>query len=263
MSSKREFRVIKLCQKLCQDIVELQGTADKKYRYTICQDIRKKSERVVHIVRRANEIDAGREERIKLQKEADNLLEEIKDLIGIVCKLLNAGTKKEAQIELSIENLQIPLRNWCEKDQKIAVSALEKEMRRRGWLLYQAKKTYEIVKNYHEEIQNERTAIAYDESLARYRIAYSNYQSSIKEYDRTVKRLRETQERFHKDDSVLSEVLAEIKSRTGTEVPQIPVGNTQNQNVTEMKKEISKANNRILENNKDNFSKSTIERLKK
>ena len=61
----------------------------------------------------------------------------------------------------------------------------------------------------------------------------------------------------------MSEVLAEIKSKTGTEIPQIPAGNTQNQNVAEMKKEISKANNRILETNKDNFSKSTIEKLKK
>ena len=111
-SSKREFRVIKLCQKLCKDIVEVQGVADKSYRFTICQDVRKKSEDVIHLVRKANDLPAGSEKRIELQFRADELLEEIKDLIWVVGKLLNTGAKKEAQIELSIENLQIPLHNW-------------------------------------------------------------------------------------------------------------------------------------------------------
>ena len=91
MSAKREFRLIKLCQKLCLDITEMQGTADRKYRFTICQDIRKMSEDVIHLVRRANDLPAGNEERMKIQKRADELLEDIKDLLWVAGKLRLEG----------------------------------------------------------------------------------------------------------------------------------------------------------------------------
>lgn len=260
-SSKREFRLIKLCQKLCQDIVELQGTADKKYRFTICQDIRKKSEKVIHLVRQANSFSAGSESRINLQIQTDEILEEIKDLIGIVCKLLNSGTNKEAQIELSIENLQVPLHNWMERDQKISVSVREKAVRKQSWVLYQTQKTYDIVREYHSKNQNERTTIALNESKSRYRIAYKDYKAAIDTYDEAVKRLRDTQEHYHKDDSILSEVLKEIEIVTGVKVSEISENYATEATVKEKKQVISKANQKILETGRDYLTESTIEKL--
>lgn len=264
-SSKREFRVIKLCQKLCKDIVEIQGTADKSYRFTICQDIRKKSEDVIHIVRRANDLPAGNEERIRLQYQADELLEDIKDLIWIVGKILNTGAKKEAQIELSIENLQIPLHNWMERDQKIAVSVREKAVRKLSWTLYQAKKTYEIVNGYYSSNKSERNAIALEESKSRFRIAYADYEKAIKNFDEAVRRLRTTQERYHKDDSVLAEVLREIEEKTGIKAPDFSVENPEKPSdatVKEKKETVAKANEKILETNSGNLSESTVLKLK-
>ena len=37
-----------------------------KYRYTICDDLRKMSEKALHLVRRANDMPAGQLDRIKL-----------------------------------------------------------------------------------------------------------------------------------------------------------------------------------------------------
>lgn len=67
MSSRRKFRVIKLCQKLYLDIVEMQGTADKRYRYTICSDLRHKSEKVIHLVRKSNKLTVENEMKIQMQ----------------------------------------------------------------------------------------------------------------------------------------------------------------------------------------------------
>ena len=116
-SPRKDFRLIKQCQKLCSDITEMQGTADKKYRYTICQDVRKKSEDVIHYIRKANSFPAGNDKRMELQIKADELLEEIKDLLWIVGKLLNTGARKEAKIELSLEDVQNVLHRWMEYDQ--------------------------------------------------------------------------------------------------------------------------------------------------
>ena len=265
MSAKREFRLIKLCQKLCLDITEMQGTADKKYRFTICQDIRKMSEDVIHLVRRANnDFPAGDEERMKIQKRADELLEDIKDLLWVAGKLLNTGAKREAQIELSIENLQIPLHNWMERDQKIALSEAEKVMRQQGWTLYNAKKTYELVREYQTEHQNEKTAAALEQSKSRYRIAYDDYRAAVDAYDRAMKRLLHTQERYHKDDSVLNSVLQEMK-KSGIDVPE-PI-QKENPPVTdavakEKKKTIAKANEKIIESGQNYLSRSTIDKLR-
>ena len=270
MAAKRDFRVIKLCQKLCLDIVEMQGTADKKYKFTICQDVRKKSEQVIHLVRHANELPSGDEDRIELQEEADDLLEKIKDLIWVVGKCLNTGVRKEAQIELSIENLQIPLRNWMERDQKISASMYETKVRKQSWVLFQAKKICEAVQNYYNSNPTERNLIALEESKSRYRIAAADYKAAIDSYDKAIKRLRTTQERYHKDDSVLSEVIREIKEKTDFEIPDIPETRNGVKNeekvlsrntISEKKEFIANANRSILEEKKDVYSESTIRKL--
>lgn len=276
MSARRDFRVIKLCQKLCLDIVQMQGTADKSYRYTICQDVRRMSEKVIHLIRLANDMPAGYEERIECQEKADELLEEIKDLIWVVGKCLNTGVKKEAQVELSIENLQIPLHNWMERDQKISVSSYEKQVRRQSWVLYRAKKVCEAVQEYNDCHPTERTTIALDESKARYRIAQDDYRKLVDAYDRAVKRLRTTQDKFHKDDSVLSEVLAEIEKNTGVKFPEIPDSPGQNgknekgrisetaipDNIVAMKKSfVSEVNKALLEKKKEVYSDTTVAKL--
>lgn len=273
MSAKRDFRVIKLCQKLCLDIVEMQGTADRKYKFSICQDVRKKSEQVIHLVRRANELPAGNEERIGLQAEADKLLEDIKDLIWVVGKCLNTGVKKEAQIELSIENLQIPLHNWMERDQKISASMYESTVRKQSWVLFQAKKICEAVQNYYNSNPTERNLIALEESKSRYRIAAADYKAAIDSYDMAIKRLRTTQEKYHKDDSILSEVIKEIKDKTDFVIPDIPEsiygksepekkGSAISSDTISAKKEfIANANRAIIEEKRDVYSESTIRKL--
>lgn len=260
MAKNREFRVIKLAQKLCMDIVEMQGTADRKYRFTVCQDMRKKSEDVIHLIRDANEQDQGCEDRIKLQQKANKNLEDIKDLLPVVGKLLNTGVKREAQIELSIENLQLKLHNWMEADEKVAVSVREKAVRSHAWALYQAKRTYEIVNDYHRAANTERTAIALDESKSRYRLAKQKYDELIVEYDLAVKRLRTTQERFHKDDSVLSEVLKEIEKEKGIKVPDPKDAGLSEKIISEKKQFIGEVNRRIASNNND-FAENTKYKL--
>lgn len=258
--SKKEFKVIKLAQKLCTDIVEMQGTADRNYRFTICQDMRKKSEDVIHLIREANQQDQGCEDRIQLQQKAYRYMEDIKDLLPIVGKLLNTGVKREAQVELSIENLQLKLRNWMESDEKVAVSVREKAVRSQAWVLYQAKRTYEIVNDYHRSTNTERTAVALDESKSRYRLAKQKYEELIVEYDLAVKRLRTTQERFHKDDSVLSEVLIEIEKEKGIKVPNPKDAGLSEKVISEKKEFIGEINRRVASNNND-FAESTKYKL--
>lgn len=261
-NQKKTFRLIKYSQKLCRDITEMQGTADKSYRYTICQDIRKKSEDVIHLIRRANKIAAGSEKRMELQQDADEKLEEVKDLLPIVGKVLSCGVRKEAQIELSIENLQIGLHNWIESDQKIAVSSLQKYVRRTSWKLYQAKKSYDIMKDYYVDHYDERTTIAFDESMARFRNAFADYASAIQLYDRAIKRLRNTQERFHKDDSILCEVIKEIQPDSIV-LKDLSDDKYSPDNVTvkEKKAVTVKANIKILEEYGDILSEGTKEKL--
>lgn len=261
MAKNREFRIIKLSQKLCTDIVKMQGTADKKYRFTICQDIRKKSEDVIHLVRKANGLPAGCEERIRMQKKSDDLLEDIKDLLCVVGNALNTGAAKEAQIELSIESLQQPLRNWMEKDEKIALSMCEKRLKMQSWKLYQAKAAYDLVEEYHKTVGNERTATALEQSKSRYRIAYNDYKSLINEYDQCMKRVMITQERFHKDETVLGEILKEIEKKTGKKLLKLnePVSN---ETIKKKKEIVNQVNNQIAETEKDTLSEAMIYRLK-
>lgn len=270
MSSKRDFRVVKLCQKLCLDIEEMQGTADKKHKYTICQDVRKKSQLLIHLTRKANDLPAGDEHRIELQEEADELLERIQDLIWVVGKCINTGVRKEAQIELSIENVQKPLHNWMERDQQISASMYEKKVRKQTWVLFQAKKICEAVQKYYNSNPTERNLIALEESKSRYRIAAADYKAAIDSYDKAIKRLRTTQERYHKDDSVLSEVIGEIKEKTDFEIPDIPEIKNGGKNegkaistntISEKKEFIANANRSILEEKKDVYSESTIRKL--
>lgn len=262
MAKNRDFRVIKLAQKLCTDIVEMQGKADKSYRFTICQDIRKKSEDVIHMVRKANDQPAGCEKRIEMQEQADDFLEDIKDLLPVVGKLLNIGLNREAQIELSIESLQQPLHNWMERDEKIALSMCEKRLNAQAWKLYQAKKTFELVNEYHKSVKTEKTAIALEQSKSRYRIAYSDYKKLVHEYDHLMKRLLVTQEKFHKDDSVLGEVLKEIKQKTGKEILVLNGQNALPDKVVAEKKKIQKdANHKIVKSDKEILSQAAISYL--
>lgn len=216
---RKEFRLIKVSQKLCRDLVEIEGHADKRYRFSICQDIRHKAERVVHLIRKANMIPAGNEQRIQMQQEADELLEEIKDLLWVMGKLLTIGVKYEAQIELSIENLQLPLRNWMETDQKKSVTQSEKHLENSMRKLEKAKAAYEIVSDYYEENKTDRVNTALIESKARFRLAHEDYNAAKEKYDLALKRLRNTQDRYHKDDSILYDVLREISEKTGVENP--------------------------------------------
>ena len=218
-SSRNDFRLIKLAQNLFSDICEIQSVADKGYRYTVCQDIRKKSEDVVHYIRRANRLDSGSEDRIQLQFKADELLEDIKDLLPPVGKLLKIGVKYEAQIELSIEKLQNPLHNWMERDQKISVSNRVKIVRRKNYGVFYAMKVFSIMRDHVAGDQSERSLIAYEESKARYRIAAEDYKKAILSYDEALRRYRATQDRFHKDDSVLAELLAQIAAKKKLDVP--------------------------------------------
>lgn len=45
----------------------MQGTADKRYRYTICSDLRHKSEKVIHLVRKSNKLTVENEMKIQMQ----------------------------------------------------------------------------------------------------------------------------------------------------------------------------------------------------
>lgn len=261
--AKHEFRIIRLCQNLCLDIVEMQGTADMKYRHTICDDLRKMSEKALHLVRRANDMPAGCLERIELQEDAAELLERIKDLLPVAGKAINSGVRREAQVELSIENVQKPLRNWIESELKTALSMCENRMKKAAWDLYYAKKTYALVEEYYKGHADEKTATALEESKSRYRIAHNDYKALILEYDELMKRLLDVQERFRKDDSVLGEVLKEIKKKTGKEVIRYNNKSSPDSNVVAEKKQIViNANRKIAESEKDNLSNVMIERLK-
>ena len=241
----------------------MQGTADMKYRHTICDDLRKMSEKALHLVRRANDMPAGCLERIELQEDAAELLERIKDLLPVAGKAINSGVRREAQVELSIENVQKPLRNWIESELKTALSMCENRMKKAAWDLYYAKKTYALVEEYYKGHADEKTATALEESKSRYRIAHNDYKALILEYDELMKRLLDVQERFRKDDSVLGEVLKEIKKKTGKEVIRYNNKSSPDSNVVAEKKQIViNANRKIAESEKDNLSNVMIERLK-
>jgi tetratricopeptide (TPR) repeat protein len=234
----------------------MQGTADKSHRFTICQDIRIKSENVIHLIRKANSFRAGSKKRIEMQREADELLSEIQDLIWVVGKLLNTGKRKEAQVELSIENLQISLHNWMETDLKISVSERQKFIHKKGWEVYKARKFYEVIKEHFDK--SERMSIALDESKARLRIAAKEYNEAIKEYDLAIRQLREFQ--GNKDDSVLSEVLKEI-AKSSKEVSELLGEQPSDKMVKEKKELMKKANKKAIEDFGDELSNSTKQSL--
>ena len=118
------------------------------------------------------------------------------------------------------------------------------------------------MKNYYVDHHDERTTIAYDESMARFRNAFADYAHSIQLYDRAVKRLRSTQERFHKDDSILCEVIKEIQPdsivlKDLSDDKYSPDNDT----VKEKKAVTVKANIKILEEYGDILSEGTKEKL--
>ena len=206
---------------------------------------------------------AGCLERIELQEDAAELLERIKDLLPVAGKAINSGVRREAQVELSIENVQKPLRNWIESELKTALSMCENRMKKAAWDLYYAKKTYALVEEYYKEYAEAKTAAALEQSKSRYRIAHNDYKILILEYDELMKRLLDVQERFHKDDSILGEVLKEIKKKTGKEVIRYSGKSSPDPNVVAEKKQIVKnANMKIAKSERDNLSNVMIERLK-
>ena len=209
----KEFRLIKSCQKFCVDIVEMEGNADKRYKFTICQDIRKMAENVVHLVRRANNLPVGTPKRMEMQEAACELLEDIKDLLWVVGKLLAIGVKREGQIELSIEELQKNIKNWIESDDKQVLPRLDKALRKIAYEYEQSKETCRVVKDYYEKNISDRTLAAYNESMARCRNAQKRFREAQAAYDQTVERLRKRQELFHKDDSILADILDEIEQK--------------------------------------------------
>lgn len=247
--SQREFTLIKKCRAVYKDICEMQATADKNYRYTVCKDLTELAKELTHTVRKANDIRAGNEERIKMQKRALGLIDEIKDLLPAAGDLLKTGVKHEAQIELSIDNLRLPLQNWIASDEKVLVTNQHYRMRKIGWDLYGAKKDLEMVKGYLSHHRDERTAVAFDEAKAAVRILTEEYKEAVMAYDRAMKQLRDTREAIHKDDSILTEVLREIgkKEMKREEKPTEEEVREKNRALAEVNRNILAANGNKLE----------------
>lgn len=212
MSYAKDFRLIKQCQIFCADIIDIEGNADKRYKFSICQDMRHMAENVVHLVRRANDLPAGTGKRIEMQDEIIGILEDIKDLIWVSGKLLAIGVKREAYIESSLEKLQGMIRNWSEVDQKKHVEFCLKQYKNKAWEYQNSKDVYKTVSEYNKLHPTEKNQTALEESMARCRNAQAAYKEAKAEYDASVAKLRETQSKFNKDDSVLAEVLKEIKN---------------------------------------------------
>lgn len=259
MSSKNEFRTIDRCQKLYASINELQSTADKSYRYTICQDLRKKSEDLIHLIRKANSIRPGYDSRIKMQLESLELLEQIQDIIGVACKLLKTGAKREAQIEKDIEDVKKLVKNWIESDNKIRVSAHTNRMHSLSWELFRYKEIKDFLSDYIKDTSDERLIIAYEEVNSRYRVTLNDYYKSIVSYDRAMKALREIQS--YKDDSVLAQVMNELSNNGVFSVSDIKLKTT----YLSKDKYIKSINNEFIKGISSSFdislSNSTVAKL--
>ena len=111
---------------------------------------------------------------------------------------------------------------------------------------------------------DERIGIAYDESKARFRNAYRDYEKAVNLYDKAIKRLRDTQERFHKDDSVLYEVIKEIEADRNISIRHNFYDKSfkpDHITVKEKKAVLSKADSKILEDYGDILSEGTKKKL--
>ncbi len=232
----------------------MQATADKNYRYTICKDLSGLAKELVHTVRKANEIRAGHEERIKMQKQALEYVEKIKDILPAAGDLLKTGIKHEAQIELSVDNLRLPLQNWIASDEKVRTENCHREMRKAGWALFEAKKDLEMVKEYLNNHKDERTATAFDEAKAKVRILAEEYREAVLAYDKALKQLSDTRSEIHKDDSILAQVLKEIgKCGLNNQFTE--------EDVKERNKTLDQTNKTILAENGNKLEKTIVREL--
>lgn len=209
---KEEFVLVKKCRKLYQDICETQARADKNYRYTVCADLRGKCADLTHLVRKANAIEAGDPERIKLQEEAIELLERIKDLVPVVGALVKMGVNYEAQIELSVDNIRIPLQNWMNSDAKALVKHRLIRMRKSGWDVYYADEDLKLIEKYKKDHPNdEKAGIALDEAKALKRNRLKEYQKRVLEFDEAVSTLSSTTHDNTKKETIMESMLKQLR----------------------------------------------------
>ena len=212
MGVVKEFRLFKDCQRICAEIIDIEGNADKRYRYTLCKDLRERAEQIVFLIRRANKLPPGHEKRFEYQSQCRELLEQLKDLIWISGKTLMLGPKREASIEASIENAENKLQNWIESDEKRVVAYYRQLYDSRLSQFNEAIENYKLIVEYCKTHDDERSREALDDATSRGRIAQDRYVEARDKYNKSNEKLRIHQNKYHKDDSVLAQVLKEIKA---------------------------------------------------
>ena len=209
--AKQQFRIITDAGKLLYDIIEALRDTDKLHRYTIAAEIRNDAEELLHLIRRANDMKAGDDKRIKLQEDAMELLERIRDKIPIYCKACMTGHNKEAQIELSIDNLCLPLHNWYGSDLRAQNLRYEKDYRNAASQYGNAYKTKEIVRKWYLNNRTEKNAIALDIAMSKERIAKQKLIQYRKRFDASTEKEKEFKEQFGDKKDIRDEVLEDIK----------------------------------------------------
>ena len=213
MTKRSEFKLIRDCQKLYKEICATQATSDKNYRYTICADLRRLSSNLIHVVRKANDLRAGTKERIELQENALEILERIKDIAPVVGELIKMGVAREAQIELSVDNIRLPLRRWMEYDQRLQVKTMASFLQEKEAALSLAKQDLQLLEEFSRDHNEQRINDALTEARARVRILESEHRVAIEGYDRALSRHQETRRRIGVQGNLLDEVLRDIKRK--------------------------------------------------
>jgi hypothetical protein len=234
-NKKEDFRLLKQARKLCRDLTEIQGYADRNYRGNICEELRQYGQTVMYSIWKANTLPAGSGERLDLQIQASEYLEKIPVLMGVVGGLVNAGLNREAQLQLSVENLQKPLINWIKSDLKVAEAYYEKEIKNQYYVTVKAKDTVTKMQKFAKlfdpisreftglrnddavqagcSVTYEKVQTAYNEALSTYRIEMDRYKKLIAEYDRIRLRYLHIKDKNEILNPTLGEVLnsAEFK----------------------------------------------------
>ena len=214
--AKPPLKVIVGAQKLLADIIEAFKGADKLHRYTIAKEMREDAKELLHMIRRANRLTAGTEDRIELEEDAIELLERIRDKLPVYCRACMTGVKREAQITLSIDNLAGLLKNWHRFDVRTQNTGLEKRYRQAASEYGNAYRTTQKVKQWYLMNKTEKNAIALDMAMSRERVAKGRYLKTKQAFDASSEKVMENDRLHMNNRDILNEVLKDIEAYENT-----------------------------------------------
>lgn len=205
---KQTLKVLDLAEAFYYELCLTFKKCDKEYRNTVVSDLRHKSEEMLDLIKKANDLKGGNPIRTDMQYKAGELLSDIRTVLPAICRLCTVGSKNEARLMKCLDSMTDPLNNWYIAGLKQRAGFLEGKLQEVTKKLNQAKSDYEKIDHwFNSGHDTAKVRQGLDESQSYVRVMQKEYLKARDEYDFSVKQLYEKEPKHY---TIMQDVLKYI-----------------------------------------------------